>query len=371
MLVYYIGTDLDTSNIKHAGAKAPDDIEEICRKAGYHKISIHVFMYKTIFQKIWSVLGLIYQWLQIGRRLPKNAVVIYQHPMHGAYVAEKAIPIIKKWKKSKFVCIIHDLDSLRFATLEDGKRKKYIADHKLLKYFDCLICHNEYMKEYLIKQGIPADKLVCLEIFDYLTDQDVKDEQVTEYDVLNNKQTIVIAGNLTITKCAYIYKIKEHGQNAHLKINLYGNGYDESKTLLGMDYRGAYKPAELVKYLEGGFGLVWDGTSAETCAGGMGEYLRYNNPHKTSLYLASGMPVIVWKEAAIADFVVKNGVGIAVQSLESLDKVLQDISEDEYKSMCDNARTIGQKIREGKYFTTALQKAIEVLSDEGEMEEYK
>ena len=50
--------------------------------------------------------------------------------------------------------------------------------------------------------------------------------------------------------------------------------------------------------MEGSFGLVWDGISVETCAGVYGEYLKVNNPHKTSLYLASGIPVIIWKEAA-------------------------------------------------------------------------
>ena len=34
---------------------------------------------------------------------------------------------------------------------------------------------------------------------------------------------------------------------------------------------------------------MWDGPSPDTCAGVYGAYLRYNNPHKTSLYLAAGL----------------------------------------------------------------------------------
>ena len=56
-------------------------------------------------------------------------------------------------------------------------------------------------------------------------------------------------------------------------------------------YFGSFLPDELPAALEGGFGLVWDGDSAETCSGVFGEYLRYNNSHKASLYLASGFPL--------------------------------------------------------------------------------
>lgn len=63
-----------------------------------------------------------------------------------------------------------------------------------------------------------------------------------------------------------------------------------------MIWHGSFKPEESPEHLQG----VWDGDSVDTCAGNTGAYLRYNNPHKTSLYLACGMPVIVWKEAAIA-----------------------------------------------------------------------
>ena len=56
------------------------------------------------------------------------------------------------------------------------------------------------------------------------------------------------------------------------------------------------------------FGLVWDGTSLDGCNGRYGEYLKFNNPHKTSLYLSCGIPVIIWKEAALADFVEEHKV---------------------------------------------------------------
>ncbi|NRO11242.1 Beta-1,6-galactofuranosyltransferase WbbI [Lactobacillus helveticus] len=53
-----------------------------------------------------------------------------------------------------------------------------------------------------------------------------------------------------------------------------------------------------------------------------GNYLRYNDPHKLSLYLASGIPVIIWKKAAEAKFVEENKVGITVDSLEDYRRYL-------------------------------------------------
>ena len=42
------------------------------------------------------------------------------------------------------------------------------------------------------------------------------------------------------------------------------------------------------------------------------------------------MPVIVWKDAAIADFILKNEVGIVVESLDSLEGRIKDMSYEEY-----------------------------------------
>lgn len=113
--------------------------------------------------------------------------------------------------------------------------------------------------------------------------------------------------------------------------------------------------------MHGDFGLVWDGDSADACAGNTGAYLRYNNPHKTSLYLACGMPVIVWREAAIADFVLKNEVGIVVESLSGLDEIISAISDESYQKMCKNAARIGQKLRAGEYFKAAMEQALEIV----------
>ena len=58
--------------------------------------------------------------------------------------------------------------------------------------------------------------------------------------------------------------------------------------------------------------------------------MRYNNPHKTSLYLSSGIPVITWSQAAIADFIKQHNVGIVIDDLNRIDEVLANVTKDQY-----------------------------------------
>lgn len=106
------------------------------------------------------------------------------------------------------------------------------------------------------------------------------------------------------------------------KFYLYGPNYglEESDNIT---YGGVLSPEQVPEVLTKGFGLIWDGNTIETCKGGTGEYLRYNNPHKLSLYLSSGLPVIIWKDAAEAKFVCENGVGYTIDSLREIPELME------------------------------------------------
>lgn len=124
----------------------------------------------------------------------------------------------------------------------------------------------------------------------------------------SKKNSIAIAGNLSPEKCSYIYKFIEN--NPELKINLYGVGYKGRSEYSNAEYHGSFSPEELPSKLDSAYGLVWDGPEITSCSGDFGKYLRFNNPHKLSLYMAAGIPVVTWKQAAIADFVEKHQVGL-------------------------------------------------------------
>ncbi|WP_051006281.1 hypothetical protein [Liquorilactobacillus vini] len=117
-------------------------------------------------------------------------------------------------------------------------------------------------------------------------------------------------------------------------------------------------PDILPKYLRQSFGLIWDGTSLNQCDGVFGEYLKYNNPHKMSLYLSSGLPVIVWKQAAVADFVEKNQVGITINRLSDLDEILDKLSIDDYRQLKENVVKIAKGMRNGVYIKRAVKNLL-------------
>ena len=123
-----------------------------------------------------------------------------------------------------------------------------------------------------------------MDIFDYLIPSFIEKEK------LSKEQPIIVAGNLAQEKAGYLYKLP-----AEPSYNLYGVGFDESRSLLNETYFGSFLPDELPSVLEGGFGLVWDGDSAETCSGVFGRVPPFITiSHKASLYLASGFPLVVW-----------------------------------------------------------------------------
>lgn len=72
---------------------------------------------------------------------------------------------------------------------------------------------------------------------------------------------------------------------------------------------------------------MWDGDGINGCSGNTGEYLRYNNPHKLSLYMVSGLPVVIWSKAAEAEFVINNKVGVVVDDINDFNDVFDKIDE--------------------------------------------
>lgn len=258
--------------------------------------------------------------------------------------------VIKKAKKRNIhvVAFLHDLEILRFSKMSINYKMKIrlnIEEVSVLRCLDLIVAHNKKMKTWIEKKiRISDSKIKVLEIFDYLLKEEI---QFSEGDRLDD-DSIIIAGNLSMEKSGYIYKLP-----LNLKVNLYGPNYN------GMSsgqckYIGTFDSDELPHIMKGRFGLIWDGESINKCDGVTGEYLKYNNPHKTSLYVVCGIPVVVWRQAAIADFVCKNKVGFVVDSLEELVNKIRIISEDEYKMMRNNAIEMSQRLSEGLYTRKVL-----------------
>ena len=346
---YYLKEEfLQNKNIKNAGNKARNDVEEIVKREGYLPLLLTV--------EDWYKLGTVKAQQHKAKALSKAFAqlkfgdqLLIQFPMlHHSFFTTRLVRKIQR-RGVQVYFIIHDLEALRYANLDTVPLKHKIRVHlqesSLLKVADGVIAHNPIMKSVLVEKGIPEHKLVSLEIFDYLI------PNYQEKDGLSKDQPIIVAGNLAQEKAGYLYQLP-----ARPAYNLYGVGFDEKRALANETYFGSFLPDELPAALEGGFGLVWDGDSAQTCSGVFGEYLRYNNSHKASLYLASGFPLVVWKQSALSRFVLENGCGIAVESLHDLKATIDYLSDEDYQDLVEKTKYIGKKIRDGFFLTNALNK---------------
>ncbi len=323
----------------HAGSKARNDIVNILMSKGWKPVWITKENGGGIANKIAMCFTTIKDWFLVCCKVKSKACVIVQYPLANypkvSFLAVPFLNILKKVKKIKLIYLLHDLDSMRMSEQRNTEKN---GEMLFLKTADGIVSHNSCMTTFIRKMGIQCP-VTEIGIFDYLTDVPLNEKQVFE-----GKNSIAIAGNLRKEKAGYLYEMES--QSGNLKWMVYGPNFEgsESKTVV---YCGQFPAEELPEVLKAGFGLVWDGNSCTTCSGRFGEYLRYNNPHKLSLYLASGLPVIVWKESALAEFVEKKQVGFAVSSLYEIENKINGITESEYQTWKRNAFYVAQRLRKG------------------------
>lgn len=342
---YYISVPVSPDNF--AGTKARQDIETLAERRGMKRI---VFLggntaNRNMAERVRLVRYGLGNWFRLERTVPPNAFVLFQYPhypMKSAVLARFMTRRIRRRKKVRFVALVHDLNSVRKTF---GAAAVY-SDSKFLRQFDCVVCHNERMSEYLARQGFDPGRLFSLGVFDYLAEESFAPTGAPDIPSVN------IAGNLSREKCGYLYQLLLAEQG--YRMYLYGAGLDSAEYGASVQYEGLVPAETLPGLLRGAFGLVWDGNSLDTCAGEYGAYLAINNPHKLSLYLCAGIPVIIWSGAALSVFVRQNHVGFTIDSLRELKHALDAVSENEYSIMQQNAARIGARLRRGAYFNDVM-----------------
>ncbi len=342
---YQICEYFERSNI--GGSKARTDIIRILEKEGYLIKKIRCYGEKSgILQRKQEK----FEWERVFEEVEENSIIVMQHPVPAEpELPEELFLHMKSERGIRFIIVVHEVESLRKTYHSAYRQHEFEV---MLSIGDVFIVHNEIMRRFFVKQGIEEQRVVSLEIFDYL-DSSINAEKKFE-------KSVTIAANLDLKKSSYLLHLKELNS---LLIHLYGPNYDENiaNNVLNIQYHGSLPSEVIPQRLDRGFGLIWDGDSIETCAGGTGEYLKYNNPHKLSLYLSAGLPVIIWRQAAQARFVLENSVGFCVDSLHDISYKLDEVTEEEYKQYVQNVEALSQKLKDGEYFTTALKNAEEIL----------
>lgn len=338
------------AQINHAVSKAPTDVAEIAKDMVFEELYIYKTSNKYDFKsKLKRQFTYFKDWRSAYKSIENNSVLLLQHPFRTRQLGrEKYLKKLKEKKSVKIISLIHDVEELRQSLFNDYYKEEF---ESMLNLADVIIVHNDSMLDFFVKKGFDKNKLVNLNIFDYLR----KDYQpaVPEYS-----ENITIAGNLDVKKATYLKDLNTIQNN----FILYGPNYS-LHDYKNCKYHGIVPTSEMPNKLKSGWGLIWDGTRVDTCNGPTGNYLQYNNPHKLSLYLSSNLPVIIWDKAAEARFVRDNKVGITVSSLRDISDKFNNIDELKYEEYAENAKKIGEKLSSGFYTKRALEKAlIDVLN---------
>lgn len=326
----------------NAGSKAGSDALRIAMSQGYRFCKL--FAAKGNHTTVWNIVTGFLNAASLCFRLHKGDLVLLQYPVNR-YLLGHLYPMLKR-AGANIVTLIHDVDFLRNVPLKDkGVEGMRQLELSLLSQSDCLICHNSSMIDTLKQNGL-NNKMISLELFDYLYDG-ASTERIGD-------GAVIVAGNLAEKKAGYLYRLR--GQA--FPLSLYGSNLSGDFSNTNSTYYGSFPPDELIANLKGDYGLVWDGPETGTCAGDYGQYLRYNNPHKVSLYLAAGIPVILWKQSALYSFVEKYGVGFGVDALEQIDEIM---GRQDYTALIQNVQAMQESVRTGKFLAEALKKAEECL----------
>ena len=357
---YYVETNFhDHDRLRTSGGKGRDDYFEMLRRTGLTCIEIPVLKRErtvSAADRIRLELRLPAVWNKALKGIGEGDTLFVHNPPSEKFVLFHRVLRKVQRRGCRIVVIVFDLEAFltpyyrKSAGLKDYLSRR--TERKLFETADAMTVHNDRMKEKIAGTGIDPGKMVSVGVMDYLRDEEIDVREVRAKRGAD--KPAVFCGNLVPGKADFLREIPED-----LPLNVYGPGFT-AKDRTNITYRGVCPSIELMDVMEGSFGLVWDGDSARTGAGVCGEYLRCNNPHKIALYLASGIPVVVWDESAMAEFVQAEHCGLAVSSLYELPGMLSEMTESEYEELFLNAVRVGAQMRRGAHLQKAFEQVLEL-----------
>ena len=324
----------------NASSKAREDVSKFILDYGFESVAKND---KTsVRTKAGKSLLTLKVYLSLLWKLKKGDILFLQTSMKVL----DGIFRIKELRHFKIIYLIHDVFSIRYDDQEKHE-SEITQDINSLNKCDYVICHNSAMKDRLRSLWCKS-VLIELGIFDYRVSSASTPRQ---QDM--TVPSIAFAGN--IAKSPFLIDLD--ARINRINVNVYGNPLSEFQNLT---YKGALPAEELPQKIEGMYGLIWEG---DYIAKEKDNYLRYNNPHKTSLYIVSGLPIVIWSKAAMADFVVSNNIGITIDSLDELEDRLYNISDKEYRTMRNNCLNLREQLLKGYHLKRAINKTLEIMKE--------
>ena len=334
---YYIKFGI--SNRKNAGSKAMRDVMHLLNQQGYHAMPA---LPVTVHKGVKLLIDIPLMILTVLFFVRTRGTVLYIIPSNAFRI--NLLAMLRSLLGFKMICFINDVEQLRMPTSKAYAEQETAS----IALADCIMAPNKQSMEILRKEFGIHKPMAYVGVWDYLSNYT---PSLIEKEYFDQKPRIAYAGNLK--KSPFIYSLDA----IPLDFALWGDGA-EKELPVNVHHEGAVMPDELPPLLnQCHWGLVWDGPYINTCDGQLGTYLRFNNAHKCGLYLAAGLPLIVWKQSGMAHFVESHQVGICVESLRDLPSVMASLTKEQYLAFRKNVLHEGELIRTGHYFLDALKRA--------------
>jgi hypothetical protein len=317
-MAYLVGPQ--SSRDIHGGTKARSDIYEICSRLGIRSVPTGgngaVGKAKNLISALSHAL------------FGKVDYYIFNFPTINpvAALAMRTFAI-----RHRVVLIVHDIDQERAVEPTQGLSILNLASA-------CL--YSGSLSKIPMVRDVSSPR-VHIRCWDYITDR-VPQPWSTGPGVM-------FAGNLNEDKSPWLYD-----SSRKTPLFIAGRNYNAERGTKTDTFLGHFDP-NIPNFPENiRWGLVWDGDSPHTLSGPTGLYQRYNQPHKFSLYLAAGIPVICHKDAAVAALVKQWKVGLCVNSIDEIPDAIKSLDSVDEAAIRDGVAEISQKIRAGYFLSEAL-----------------
>lgn len=318
---------------RDAVTKPKSDVTKIAESLGYTRVSVRIHNTRDMLDDTLRA--------QIGgaiAEVEKGDIFLYQFPTLMGFRFEEMFVSCLKQKGAKVIVLMHDSEWLRGF---------YPEENKFLNSVDAVIGHGDKMNDALRDYGVQT-KIINKELFDYLLDEELP---LTS----NLEKKLVIAGNLN--KSIFIEKWDQDMPELYAFGSKNNDTYGEN-----VRYQGSFIANDLAKNMPNNyFGISWDDKLPG--GGDYQAYTRFNSPHKVSLYLSLGIPVIVWDQSAIADVIIKNNLGFSVTSPDEIKEKLAKVSELELVELKKNANHFAEILRSGMLTRKAIIQAENIVYD--------
>jgi hypothetical protein len=250
--------------------------------------------------------------------------VIHQFPSYmSCHFEQQWVQEINK-RSARSIVLIHDIEPLRLV-------KTDAWELSVLKQYNTIIVHSEAMANALKHMGVNST-FIIQPLFDYLGEV---------HNLASYSHLINFAGTFQKSPWLKDYDGPE--------INLFGSVPKKWRDFVfpnQVSYQGNFDPDDILNQLTSGFGLIWDNDFEDKA---YQSYTKYNAPHKASLYLRAGLPLIAWQQSALAAIIKQYDIGLTINKLTDLKKI-DDISLDQYQTWQKNIYPIASQLAQG-FFT--------------------